>query len=75
MIMQADKLETTDVINFGTIRDKRLGKVTLVASLNPQMKTIEGKCIRTGESLVINEVNKQPICCFDESYVKHYLSI
>ena len=74
MITQADELKQTDIINFGTIKDKRLGSITLVASLNPQMKIIEGKCLQSGIFLETTQVNAQPICVFDEDYVKYYLS-
>lgn len=73
MIICAHELVNDNVINFGTAKAKTLGKVTLVASLNPQMKTIEGVCLKTGEALQLQEVNKQPVCVFDSAYVANYL--
>jgi hypothetical protein len=74
MIVSAHELNINNVINFGSAKNKKLGKVTLIASLNPQMKIIEGNCLKTGVLLQSREVNEQPICVFDEQYIKHYLS-
>lgn len=74
MISEACKLKNADVINFGSIKEKKLGKVTLVASLNQYTKLIQGVCIKSGDQLEATEVNAQPVCVFDEDYIKAYLA-
>ncbi|MGK2231285.1 MAG: hypothetical protein ACI92O_000443 [Colwellia sp.] len=74
MIVPADELEKLQVINFGSAKHKKLGQVTRITALNPQMKDIVGNCLKTGNLLQSQEVNKQPICVFDEAYIKHYLA-
>lgn len=74
MIVNVNELTTENIINFGTAKNKQLGKVSLVASVNPQMKIVEGVCIKTGDKLQSTEVNNHPVCVFDKAYILDYLS-